>query len=58
MEGTTKIKDLTPSSRRVNVLGKVVSISEPKEIQTRYGEGKSVTEVVLADDTGKMKKES
>ncbi|MGC8515076.1 MAG: single-stranded DNA-binding protein [Thermoplasmata archaeon] len=54
MEGTTKIKDLTPSSRRVNVLGKVVSISEPKEIQTRYGEGKSVTEVVLADDTGKI----
>ena len=54
MEGTTKIKDLTPSSRLVNVLGKVVSISEPKEIQTRYGEGKSVTEVVLADDTGKI----
>ncbi|MCL4359308.1 MAG: single-stranded DNA-binding protein, partial [Candidatus Thermoplasmatota archaeon] len=24
MEGTTKIKDLTPSSRRVNVLAKVV----------------------------------
>lgn len=45
---------MTPSSRRVNVLGKVVSISEPKEIQTRYGEGKSVTEVVLADDTGKI----
>lgn len=54
MEGTTKIKDLTPSSRRVNVLGKVVSVSEPKEIQTRFGEAKSVTEVVLADDTGKI----
>ncbi len=54
MEGTTKIKDLTPSSRRVNVLGKVVSISEPKEIQTRFGESKSVTEVMLADETGKV----
>ncbi len=54
MEGTTKIKDLTPSSRRVNVLGKVVSVSEPKEIQTRFGEPKSVTEVVLADDSGKV----
>lgn len=54
MEGTTKIKDLTPSSRRVNVLGKVVSISEPKEIQTRFGEAKSVTEVILADETGKI----
>ncbi len=54
MEGTTKIKDLTPSSRRVNVLGKVVSVSEPKEIQTRFGESKSVTEVTLADETGKV----
>ncbi len=54
MEGVTKIKDLTPSSRRVNVLGKVVSVGEPKEIQTRFGEQKSVTEVVIGDDTGKV----
>ncbi len=54
MEGITKIKDLTPSSRRVNVLGKVVSVGEPKEIQTRFGEQKSVTEVVIGDDTGKV----
>ncbi|MCL4334626.1 MAG: single-stranded DNA-binding protein [Candidatus Thermoplasmatota archaeon] len=54
MEGTTKIKDLTPSSRRVNVLGKVVSIGEPKNIQTRMGEEKQVTEVVVGDETGKI----
>lgn len=54
MEGNTKIKDLTPSSRRVNVLGKVVSVGEPKEIQTRFGEQKSVTEVVIGDETGKV----
>ncbi len=54
MEETTKIKDLTPESRRVNVLAKVVSIGEPKQIQTRFGEEKSVTEVYIGDDTGKI----
>ena len=55
MEGITKIKDLTPESRRVNVLAKVIEIGEPKEINTRFGESKSVTEVVVGDDTGKIK---
>ncbi len=55
MEGITKIKELTPESRRVNVLAKVLEIGEPKEINTRFGEAKSVTEVVIADDTGKIK---
>ncbi len=54
MEETTKIKDLTPESRRVNVLAKVVSIGEPKQIQTRFGEEKTVTEVYVGDDTGKI----
>ncbi|MCL4357191.1 MAG: single-stranded DNA-binding protein [Candidatus Thermoplasmatota archaeon] len=55
MEGITKIKELTPESRRVNVLAKVLEIGEPKEINTRFGESKSVTEVVVADETGKIK---
>ncbi len=54
MDEITKIKDLTPSSRRVNVVGKVVVLGEPKEIKTRFGEDKSVTEVTVADDTGKI----
>ena len=56
MEGSTntKIKDLTPSSRRVNVLGKVVTAGEKKNITTRFGEEKSVTEVVIGDETGKV----
>ncbi|MCL4336122.1 MAG: single-stranded DNA-binding protein [Candidatus Thermoplasmatota archaeon] len=54
MDGTTKIKDLTPESRRVNVLAKVISKGEPKEIQTRFGEEKSVTEVYIGDETGKI----
>ncbi|MCL4345494.1 MAG: single-stranded DNA-binding protein [Candidatus Thermoplasmatota archaeon] len=55
MEGITKIKELTPESRRVNVLAKVVEIGEPKEINTRFGETKSVTEVVIGDETGKIR---
>ncbi|MCL4328044.1 MAG: single-stranded DNA-binding protein [Candidatus Thermoplasmatota archaeon] len=54
MEGTTKIKELTPSSRRVNVLGKVVTVGEKRNITTRFGEEKSVTEVILGDETGKV----
>lgn len=52
MENVTKIKDLSPESKRVNVLGKVTSVGETKEIQTRYGEGRKLTEVVIGDETG------
>ncbi len=38
----------------MNVLGKVTSVGEPKQIQTRLGEEKQVTEVVLGDETGKV----
>ncbi|MEM2199793.1 MAG: hypothetical protein QXK02_04195 [Thermoplasmata archaeon] len=52
MENVTKIKDLSPESKRVNVLGKVTSIGDTKEIQTRYGESRKLTEVVIGDETG------
>ena len=52
MEEITKIRDLKPNAKRVNVLAKVVHKSEPKEITTRYGETKHVTEAVVGDDTG------
>ena len=52
MEEITKIKDLNPYAKRVNVLAKVVHKGEPKEINTRYGETKHVTEAVVGDETG------
>jgi len=52
MENVTKIKDLTPDSKRVNVLGKVASVGETKEITTKYGESRKLTEVVIGDETG------
>jgi len=54
MEEYTKVKDLNQGSKKVNVLAKVLSVGEPKQIQTRYGEAKSVTEAVLGDETGKV----
>jgi replication factor A1 len=47
----TKIKDLTPSSKQVNILAKVVNVGEPKEVMGRYGESKKVAEAVVGDDS-------
>ncbi len=54
MDEFTKVKDLNEGSKRVTVLAKVVTVGEAKQIQTRYGEQKSVTEAVLGDETGKV----
>jgi len=50
---TVKVKDLTPQSRRVNIMVKVISIGEPKEIPNRFGgESKKVAEAKAGDETG------
>jgi replication factor A1 len=50
---TVKVKDLTPQSRRVNLLVKVMSVGEPKEIPSRFGgEPKKVAEACVGDETG------
>ncbi len=50
---TKKVNELTPQSKRVNVLVKVVSIGEPKEIPNRFGgESKKVAEATVGDETG------
>ena len=48
----TKIKDLTPQSKRVDVLAKCLDVSEPKDIPGRFGNTRRVAEATLADDTG------
>ncbi len=47
----TKVKDLTPNTKRVNILAKVVSIGDVKTI-TKDGATKHVTEATVGDDTG------
>jgi replication factor A1 len=54
MDEFTKVKDLNQGSKRVTVLAKVLNVGEAKDIQTRYGEQKKVTEAVLGDETGKV----
>ena len=52
MEKTlTKVRDLTPSSKQVNVLAKVVNVGEPKEVMGKFGDPRKVAEAVVGDDT-------
>ncbi|MHB1932393.1 MAG: single stranded DNA-binding domain-containing protein [Thermoplasmata archaeon] len=52
MEKTiTKVRDLTPSSKQVNVLAKVVNVGEAKEVMGKYGDARKVAEAVIGDDT-------
>ena len=48
----TKIKDLTPQSKRVDVLAKTLDVSEPKEIPGKFGNSRRVAEATVADETG------
>ncbi len=48
----TKVKDLTPESKQVNVLAKVVGLSEPREITSRFGEARKLVEATIGDETG------
>jgi replication factor A1 len=48
----TKIKDLTSQTKQTNVLAKVVSIGETKEIPSKFGgETRTVTEATIGDDS-------
>jgi len=47
----TKVRDLTPNSKQVNVLAKVVSVGEPKEVMGKFGDPRKVCEAVIGDDT-------
>ena len=46
-----KIEELTPSSRRVNVVVKVVSKSEARSVMGRGGQHK-VADALVGDETG------
>ncbi len=48
----TKIKDLTPQSKRVDVAAKCLEVSEAKEIPGKFGNARKVAEATVADETG------
>jgi replication factor A1 len=47
----TKVRDLTPNSKQVNVLAKVINVGEPKEVMGKFGDPRKVCEAVVGDDT-------
>ena len=46
-----KIKDLKPGMDGVTITARVVSVSEPRKVSTRYGEA-LVAQAVIEDETG------
>jgi len=50
---SAKVADLNLDSRRVNVVGKVVSVGKPRDvISRRDGTSHSVADVTIGDETG------
>src|SRR6266508_213660 len=47
----TKVKDLTPTTKQVNVLVKVVGLSEEREITSKFGEARKLVEATVKDET-------
>jgi replication factor A1 len=51
-----KIKELRDGMRRVDLTAKVVEISEPRRVQSRYsGRTFRVADAIISDETGSIK---
>ena len=48
-----KIKDVKPGMENITLTVRVVSVSKPKRVATRYGEA-LVANAIVADDTGEI----
>ena len=49
-----KISEVQRGMSNVSIDGKVIDISEPREVSTRYGK-KQVADATIEDDTGEIK---
>ena len=49
------IKDLRTGMSHVNLKAKILEVSEPKHVVTRYGNNASVAKALIADDTGTIR---
>ena len=52
MKELTKVKDLTPTLTKVNVLVKIVKDGEVREVSSRFGPSKKVSDTTVGDDSG------
>jgi len=48
----SKVKDLNPSTKQVNLLAKVVSVGERRTIDSKFGGSRTLCEAVVGDETG------
>lgn len=51
----TKISDLKPGMNNVAITAKVAGLSDPKQIQTKFGTQTTLTEATLDDGSGTVK---
>jgi replication factor A1 len=49
-----KISEIQKGMSNVTTEGKVIDISDPREVQTRYGK-KNVADAMIEDDSGQIK---
>jgi replication factor A1 len=49
------IEDLRAGMNHINLKAKVVEVTEPRQVFTRYGNYASLAKAVIADDTGEIK---
>ncbi len=47
-----KVKDLSPSTKQVNLVVKVVSVGERRTIDSKFGGSRTLCEAVVGDETG------
>ncbi len=48
----TKVKDLTIDTKQANVVAKVLSVGERKEVPSKFGGTRHLAEAVVGDETG------
>ena len=49
------INEIKPGMNDVTVKGKIVEISEPRELMTKFGTTTTLTEATLSDQSGRVK---
>lgn len=50
-----KIEELLPGMRKVNTLGKILNVSQPRVFKTKKGDEGKVANLFIADDTSNIK---
>ena len=53
-DGMMKIEEITPESKQINVMAKIVNVGEPREIPSRFGPSRKVADALIGDETGSV----